>query len=67
MSLEVKCCWEIDNSECLRGFDVYNFLSNPPTPVDIEDLALRAAILDECQYFKIFFSRTVVLRKLFDI
>ena len=24
MSLEGKCCWEIDYSECLRGFDGEN-------------------------------------------
>ena len=22
MSLEGKCCWDIDNSGCIRGFDV---------------------------------------------
>ena len=22
MSLESNCCWELDNSGCLRGFDV---------------------------------------------
>ena len=22
MSLEGKCCWEIDKSRCLKGFDV---------------------------------------------
>ena len=34
MSLEGKCCLEIDNSECLRGFNVKNscyvlFVRNP--------------------------------------
>ena len=45
LSLEGKCCWEMDNSGCLRGLDVFNrcyvlFFSNlspllpcPPPPL----------------------------------